>query len=565
VHLGIVQPDPQLTEESAVQVLFHGELYNEAELRKSLQEQNTPQPGKGVASLIATLYRMYGHQFPIQLQGAFCATVLDERAKRIVLVSDLLGSYPLYWYNGPERFIFASELKAVLRDPAVKSTLEPRAVADYVTFGFLFGTKTLAPHVQLLPSASILTFDWEDGSCTIDRYWHLERAFQPWEGSQTVYVEALRQTFNGAVRRVFSDAHGFGLALSGGLDSRAILSAIDCARTPVSTYTLGVKGCADEVIAEKLARHAGTRHRFFALDKRYLGEYVANLRKMVSLTDGMYLSHGLTEMLALQFLEEADFSVLLRGHGGELAKASLAWPFHTDVRIHRMRSQEEFVPYLLQRVNYISHGVALRELFTEEWFAQMDGAAHHSLAESIADVHLSPADLCSYLYLNEQHRRFTVASLELFRTLFEIRLPFVDADFLATLFRAPAPWRDGTAIHRAIIGTNDRALLHVRNSNTGAPGSAGPFLEAIFDKLNSACKRLNLYGYRHYHDFENWMKQTLVESVENALLTPDSLSRGMYHEAALRRLLEETRRGVADHGYLLQILLILELWQQENL
>jgi asparagine synthase (glutamine-hydrolysing) len=279
----------------------------------------------------------------------------------------------------------------------------------------------------------------------------------------------------------------------------------------------------------------------------------------------MYLSHGLTEMLALQFLEEADFSVLLRGHGGELAKASLAWPFHTDVRIHRMRSQEEFVPYLLQRVNYISHGVALRELFTEEWFAQMDGAAHHSLAESIADVHLSPADLCSYLYLNEQHRRFTVASLELFRTLFEIRLPFVDADFLATLFRAPAPWRDGTAIHRAIIGANDRALLRVRNSNTGAPGSSGPFLEAIFDKLNSACKRLNLYGYRHYHDFENWMKQTLVESVENALLTSDSLSRGMYHEAALRRLLEETRHGVADHGYLLQILLILELWQQENL
>ena len=97
---------------------------------------------------------------------------------------------------------------------------------------------------------------------------------------------------------------------------------------------------------------------------------------MVSLTDGMYLSHGLTEMLAIQFLEDADFSVLLRGHGGELAKASLAWPLHTDERIHRMRSKEESVPYLLQRVNYISRGVALHELFTEEWYAQMEGAAH---------------------------------------------------------------------------------------------------------------------------------------------------------------------------------------------
>jgi asparagine synthase (glutamine-hydrolysing) len=286
---------------------------------------------------------------------------------------------------------------------------------------------------------------------------------------------------------------------------------------------------------------------------------------MVSLTDGMYLSHGLTEMLALQFLEDADFSVLLRGHGGELAKASLAWPLHTDARIHRMRSKEEFVLYMLQRINYISHGVALRELFTEDWFAQMDGVAHQSLEESLADVQLCPADLCSYLYLEEHHRRFTVASLELFRTLFEVRLPFVDADFLTVLFRGPAPWRDGTAIHRAIIGTNHRALLRVRNANTGAPGSAGPLVEAIFDKIHSVCKQLNLHGYRHYHDFERWMRQTLVESVKKVLLASDSLSKDMYREAALCRLLEETRRGVADHGYLLQILLILELWQQENL
>jgi asparagine synthase (glutamine-hydrolysing) len=482
-----------------------------------------------------------------------------------VLASDLLGSYPLYWYNGPHHFVFASELKAVLYDPAVKPALEPRALVDYLTFGFLLGAKTLAKQVQLLPSASILTFCWDDGSCTIDRYWHIEQAFQPWEGSQAAYVETLRRAFNGAVQKALSGGQDCGVSLSGGLDSRAILSAIDCAQTPISTYTLGVKGCADEVIAEKLSRLAGTKHRFFELDKRYLGEFLANLRKMVSLTDGMYLSHGLTEMLALQFLEDADFSVLLRGHGGELAKASLAWPLHTDKRVYQMRSKEEFVSYLLQRVNYISRGVELRELFTEDWFTPLAGAAHQSLTESIANVPLAPADLCSYLYLEEQHRRFTVPSLELFRTLFEVRLPFVDPDFLAVLFRAPASWRDGTAIHRAIISTNHPALLRIRNSNTGAPASAGPFLETIFDKINSLGKRLNLYGYRHYHNFESWMKQMLVESVEKVLLSPDSLSRGVYREATLRRLLEETRRGIADHGYLLQVLLILELWQQENL
>src|SRR5215475_11077501 len=173
IHLGIAQPNFQLAGDGPVQALFHGDLYNEAELRKSLQEQGCPQPGKGVASLIAALYQFYGSRFPSQLRGTFCTAVLDERAKRLVLASDLLGSYPLYWSNGPYHFVFASELKAVLCDPAVKPVLEPLALADYLTFGFLLGTKTLSKQVQLLPSASILTFCWDDGSCTIERYWRL--------------------------------------------------------------------------------------------------------------------------------------------------------------------------------------------------------------------------------------------------------------------------------------------------------------------------------------------------------------------------------------------------------
>jgi hypothetical protein len=144
-------------------------------------------------------------------------------------------------------------------------------------------------------------------------------------------------------------------------------------------------------------------------------------------------------------------------------------------------------------------------------------------------------------------------------------LPFVDSDFLTVLFRGPALWRDDIAIHQAITGANNRALLRVRNSNTGAPGDAGPLLTTILDKFNSLGKRLNLYGYRHYHKFEAWVKKILIESIEEVLLDADSLERGLYRETTLRRLIEETKCGAADHSYLLQILLILQLWQREYL
>ena len=80
----------------------------------------------------------------------------------------------------------------------------------------------------------------------------------------------------------------------------------------------------------------------------------------------MYLSHGLTEMLAVRFLKGPISAVLLRGHGGELAKANLAWPLHTDARIHAMQSLDELVPYLSARANYITRGLPLTEIFAPD-------------------------------------------------------------------------------------------------------------------------------------------------------------------------------------------------------
>jgi asparagine synthase (glutamine-hydrolysing) len=564
VHLGTLQPARHLAMNESLQVLFHGELLNEAEVRKELEPEVPFQHTGSAPSLLRTLYRFYGVGFASRLRGSFCAVVLDEKLKRVVVVNDYLGSYPLYWFSGTKRFVFASELKAILRDSAINFGLDPRAIADYLTFGFLFGNKTLVPGVQLLPPSSTLTYSWEDRKWKIESYTSIKATFGSWEGTGSEYMEEIRHSFNRAVKRSLSGDHKYLVSLSGGLDSRAILSAIDCKQKPIATYTLGVKGCADEVIAKKLSGVAAAPNRFLEMGSGYVMNGSENIRSMVRLTDGMYLTHGLTEMLALRFIEETDFSVLLRGHGGELAKASLAWPLHTDERIYQMQRKEELISYLLERVNYVSRGVPLQELFTDEWWLQIKGKARQSLEESIADVSLSPPDLCSYLYLTEHHRRFTISSLELFRNYVEVRMPFVDEEFLRVLFRSPPQWREKTDIHRTIIGRNSPALLRVRNSNTGAPGDAGPHAEKLWDKVNSLCKRLNIYGYRHYHNFERWMKQKLLESVEQVLLHPRSLARGMLKEAGLRRLIGETKQGVADHAYLLQVLLILELWQQEN-
>jgi hypothetical protein len=205
-----------------------------------------------------------------------------------------------------------------------------------------------------------------------------------------------------------------------------------------------------------------------------------------------------------------------------------------------------------------------QKVFVERFQPEMKTGARASLDESLRDLALSPPELCSYLYLHEHHRRFTVPSLELFRNALEIRLPFADEEFLAALLSGKPEWRDSTELHRAIVSRYDARLLSIRDSNTGVPANAGPAVTFVGDKLNTVLKRLNVWGYRHYHNFEGWMEARLFESVETELLSPRSLDRGLLRREGVRALLEGARKGQRGYANTLQVLLILEIWQQQN-
>lgn len=568
VHLGALQPHAQLDGDGPIRVLFHGDLHNQKELAATLQHSGTD--ASGAASIIASLYRRDGANLARSLKGSFCAAVLDEAAGDLVLIADSLGSYPLYWFTSANQFVFASELRAALCAHP-HPTLNPRTVADLLKFAFPLGDKTLAEGVEMVPAGSVLIYRASTETVTINRYFSLADLFAPSGIDEREYADAVTAAFSVSMDRVTAGSHRYGLSLSGGLDTRVMLSALDRRGVQLSTFTLGGRGCADEVIADELSRMARTRHRFVALDDHYLGDLLPTIERMVRLTDGMYVSHGFTEMLALGGFEESDCSVLLRGHAGELAKASTAWPLHTDARVFAMTSKDEFVPYMLSRLTHVSRGDAARAVFTDQWVHTLDGAdARHSLETSLAGADLTPADLCSYLYLKEYHRRVTVPSLEIFRTATDVRMPFADVDFLRTVLQGPARWRDGVKIHQMLIAANGRQYLRVRNPNTGAPAGAGPLREAIFDKVNTVLRRLNVHGYRHYHSFDGWMRRTLLDLAEQVLLNEETLDRGVFRASTLRSMVSQARQlgahqGATEHDDLLQTLVLVELWQRQQL
>jgi len=455
-------------------------------------------------------------------------------------------------------------LSAVLRAVPARTRLNLQAVADFLTIGAVLEDKTLVKDVWLLDAGTVMEFDLESGEVQRRKYIDAASFFSEKTGNKAQYLDAVVAAFQGSVDRATADSRPIGLSLSGGIDSRAILGALNGRAVGLPTYTLGVAGCADQVIAKQLAGIARTQHRFFEMDGSYLKDFLPNMATMVSATDGHYLSHGLTEMLALRFLGETGISVLLRGHGGELAKAHLAWPLQTDARAYAAPTVDAFLPYLADRANYVTRGLPLDRIFKPWAAAEAGEGALASFRRVLAQTALTPAEACSYLYLHELHRRFTVPSLELFRTRVEVRMPFVDVAFLRALLAAPPEWRDSTEIHQRITKAGLPALLKVRNSNTGAPVDASPTTERVMDKINSALKMFGVHGYRHYHNYDEWMRISLLQSVESELAGEWARTRGFVDRPTIVTLAQETAAGKNDRSYLLQTLLILELWMREN-
>lgn len=216
---------------------------------------------------------------------------------------------------------------------------------------------------------------------------------------------------------------------------------------------------------------------------------------------------------------------------GRAGKTSTAFhPFHTDAQVKALSSAEELAPFLVARLEQINHGSSARGLFADAWQDAYDEAgARRSVATALSGVDLAPSDLCTYLYLHEYHPRLTVPSLEVFREVSEVRLPLADPDFIECVFQDSA-WRSGTRIHQELIRRINPAFLRVRNPNTGAPAGAGPLQEFVLDKLNSVLRRLNVYGYRHYHSFDGWMRAAFIDVIDTVLLSPPALDRGLVRE-----------------------------------
>ena len=228
---------PMFNEDRTKCVVFNGEIYNFQELRPELEARGHRFATRSDTETIVHAYEEYGEQCVERFRGMFAFALWDDTRRRLLLARDRVGKKPLYYLHNAEGLYFASELKALLQDAALKRVVDPEALDGYFSFGAVPAPRTILQGVAQVQPAHYLV--WEAGQLRIVEYWDVPYG-TILHRSEGETLEAFGEVFDEAVRlRMISDVP-LGAFLSGGVDSSAVVVAM--ARhsdRPVVTTSVG--------------------------------------------------------------------------------------------------------------------------------------------------------------------------------------------------------------------------------------------------------------------------------------------------------------------------------------
>src|ERR1043166_9607592 len=264
-----------------VWLVFNGEIYNHAKLRAELEERGHVYASRTDSETILHLYEERGLDFVNDLEGDYAIAIGDADREQLVLVRDRAGVKPLYFYQRNGRFMFASEIKAILEHPEVTPELSEEALYHYLTFVTTPAPQTLFKEIKKLPAGHLLTID-RRGEVQIKQYWDALPAATPANNLSESEHEAniLRLLRESIGKRMMSDVP-FGVFLSGGVDSSANVALMsELMSQPVRTFTVGFDDCEElnELdSARAISERFGTDHHEVMIGRAEMQKFLPEL------------------------------------------------------------------------------------------------------------------------------------------------------------------------------------------------------------------------------------------------------------------------------------------------
>lgn len=539
---------PLRNERGDVSLVFSGEEYPEPGTARRLKERGHSLDLEGASYLVHQYEE--DQKFPLSLNGLFHGLVADRARGIAMLFTDRYGMHRIYYHESKEAFYFSAEAKAIMAVRPELRAADPRGLGEFVSHSCVLEDRTIFKGIQAVPAGSAWTF--RNGS--IERK---DTYFQPreWEEQSHLapdsYYQELRDAFSRNLPRYFKGQQPVGMTLTGGLDTRAIVAWHKAAPGSLPCYTFGgtFRDCEDVRIGRRVARLCEQPHEVIEIGDEFLARFPHYAERSVYLTEGSVDIYRASDLYVSEKARKIAPAKVVGTYGSEIIRQAVMFK---PVAPPEGLFSPEFLSYVDQaRDAYVrvrrEHAVTFAAFRQSPWY-------HHGI-------------------------------LALEQSQLSVRSPYLDNDFVRTVFRAPnpnGPNRDD--IRQRLISDGSAALWKIR-TDRGVGGNSGylasavsrGFLEFTFkaeyaydygmpqwlarlDHLFSPLhfERLFLGRHKLLH-FRVWYRDQLAEYVRQMLLDPLTLSRPYLDRKGVEAVVKGHLKGDRNHTTEIHKLLTLEL------
>lgn len=238
-------------------LVFNGEIYNYKELRSELNNEGFHFRSDSDTEVILLGYICWGEYVFERLQGMFALAIHDSETDNLLLARDRLGIKPLVYCSSTKGFVFASELKVLVKLGLVKNEIDSIALASLLRFGSVTQPQTLFKNVRQLMPGHVLSWS-KSGSISVYPFcskWALSNE-KP-EESYPSAVNRLKKLLNTATKaHMLSDVE-VGCFLSGGIDSTAVLALMQqFVEKPIKAFSLGFTNSLEVTDESEIAKRS---------------------------------------------------------------------------------------------------------------------------------------------------------------------------------------------------------------------------------------------------------------------------------------------------------------------
>jgi asparagine synthase (glutamine-hydrolysing) len=562
---------PIHNEDKSVQIVFNGEIYNFQELRKTLEEAGHCFYTHADTEVIVHGYEEYGMNVVHHLRGMFAFALWDLKEETLLLVRDRPGIKPLHYYKDDEKFLFGSEIKAILQCERVPREVNWEALDRFLTFEYVFSPETIFKGIHKLPPGHLLVL--HKGEIRIEQYWDNLPAVQD-EHDEEYYAQRLAELLEESVKmRLISDVP-LGALLSGGIDSSTVVGFMaKHSSKSVKTFSIGFEDQSYNELeyARTVSKHFNTEHHEFIIKP----DAVDLVEKLVKNLDEPFGDFSIFPTYLVSKMAREYVTVALSGDGGDELFAGYDtyiadWMARHYQRIPAVIRKSilpnilRFVPPspkkkgLINRTKRFVEGTLLPpELMHTRWMIFLQEQEKRQLySDTLFEVFKQGN---SYKYIQEYFDRSNGTSplarqeyVDIKTYLTDDILVKVDRMSMAPSLEARVPFLDHKVMEFAATVPGSLKLKGLTTKYI--------LKKAVADLLPPQILTRGKEGFSI--PIKNWIMQELRPLLLDTLSESRLKKRGYFRPEYVRQLVQEHLDGKENHSHRLWALMVFEIWHQ---